>query len=55
MRKVIWIVLFSLLFFENAYAKNEFEIEGFKLGMLLSDKLTPEQINKGVKRNYYNQ
>lgn len=48
-------MLFSLLFFENAYAKNEFEIEGFKLGMLLSDKLTPEQINQGTKRYFYNQ
>ncbi len=52
--KYIIGIIFFLLLFNKAYAKNEFEIAGFKLGMLLSDKLSPEEIKRGQTRNFYN-
>ena len=52
--KYIIGIIFFLLLFNKAYAKNEFEIAGFKLGMLLSDKLTAEEIKRGQTRNFYN-
>ena len=46
------IVIFS--FINKSYSKTKFDIDGFSLGMVLSDKLTPEQIKQGNIENYYN-
>ncbi len=54
MKRLMILVLFGLFFFQNVNAKNEFEIAGFKLGMLLSDKLSPEEIKRGQTRYFYN-
>ena len=54
-RYLIYLVFIFLFSFTNAYAKNPYEISGFKLGMLLSDKLSPEEIKQGTVRNWYNQ
>ena len=56
--KIINLATYAALVFflsiSNSLSKTKFEIEGFSLGMVLSDKLTPDQIKKGKIENYYN-
>ena len=46
--------LFSSQAFSGEKGK-DFEIEGFKIGMILSEKLDPSEISKGKNKNFYNQ
>ena len=57
MKKLLGIlVLIFLLFPPEAFSgEKDYEIEGFKIGMTLSEKLDPSEISKGKNRNYYNQ
>ena len=43
--------MFIILLIQNSYANSKFEIEGFSLGMMLSDKLNDQQISKGIQQN----
>lgn len=53
---IITSFLIFLFFSSQAFSgEKDFDIEGFKIGMTLSEKLDPSEISKGVNRNYYNQ
>ena len=53
--KILFFTFFIIISLTSkSFAKTQFDIDGFTLGMILSDKLTPEQIMQGKEEKYYN-
>ena len=57
MKFILIIFLFIITYFfpSQVLAKTKFELSGFSIGMVLTDKLSKTQISEGVYRKYYNE
>lgn len=52
---IIFFTFFTFIFSSQVLAKTKFELSGFSLGMVLTDKLSTPQIAQGTYEKYYNQ